>query len=530
MGSSREDNLADAGADRMRSWEAKMSQRPRLGHGGLLSLLLLLVAVPALGQEKGNEAGLLVGPSNGPWRRLLLDATVVESQQGTERLFHAAQKYPKNPLLTADRPWESNAQGGGPALLGTVLADDGVLRMWYQCFTGGYFNGYAESKDGLQWTKPNLGLLPFDGSKDNNLFLSVTQDPAEKPPLKDLGQCHNPTIIKRPWEPDPAKRYALFCYAPDYRHARQAFSPDGLHWTFVPEAGEKDPFSLAEELNFFYDPYQKRYVATWKTLDRRGRAVGIAFSEDGLKWTKPLEAPVFVADDLDPDATQIFGMPVFAYQGLYIGLPWIYNARWLKYGTYSDQRVADAEKDSPCTVDVQLAWSWDLINWTRPDRRRPLIPRGQAGEFDAGQIFTAAAPVQVEDTLYFYYGGFSEPHNSPSQKSSIGLATLRLDGFCSIHAGDDEGWLVTRREVFGVPKITINAKTGQGGYVVAEILDRDNNPIPGFTRSDCVPFTGDATRHILTWRTEALPASHAVQEKKLRYYLKNAELYSYLPQ
>lgn len=508
-----------------------MGQRAVYTQAALVSLLLALGTGLALAaQEKAVEEDRIAGLSGGPWRRLLLDATVVESQQGLERLFHAADKHTDNPVLKADQPWEGTAQSGGPYLYGTVLWDNGLLRMWYQCFNGAYLNGYAESKDGIRWVKPNLDLRAYDGSKKNNLFLSITQDPLEKPPFKDMGQCHLPSVIKRPWEPDVAKRYALFCYGADYKHAREAFSPDGTKWTFLPETREKGLFKSADVLNFCYDPYQKRYVATWKSSNRRGRAVGVAFSEDGLKWTKPVEGPVFVADDLDPDATQIYGMPVFAYQGLYIGLPWIYHARWLKYGAATDQRILEAEKDSPCTVDVQVAWSWDLVNWTRPDRRKPLIPRGQPGEFDAGQVFTAAAPVPMGDQLYFYYGGFSQPHNSQTLKASIGLATMRMDGFCSLSAGEEEGWLVTRREVFGVPKITINAKTGQGGYVVAEILDRDNNPIPGFTRSDCVPFTGDATRHVLTWRTEALPASYSVQEKKLRFYLKNADLYSYLPQ
>ncbi len=497
---------------------------------GLLGLLLACGAATAADQEQPAQEDQIAGPSGGPWRRLLLDAMVVESQQGLQRVFHAAEKQPGNPVVKFDRPWEGTDQTGGPYLYGTVLSDDGVLRMWYHCFSGGYRNCYAESKDGLQWNKPNLGLRDFNGSKDNNLVLTVTQTAGEKPPFKDMGQCHLPSVIKRPWEPDPAKRYALFCYATDYKHPRVAFSPDGLRWTFVPETREKGLFTSADVINFFFDPYRKRYAATWKTLDRRGRAVGVAFSDDGLKWTKPLDGPVFVADDLDPDATQIYGMPVFPYQGLYIGQPWLYHARWLKYGNYTDQRMTDAENDSPCTVDVQLAWSWDLINWTRPDRRQPFIARGKQGAFDAGQIYTAIAPVQLGEKLYFYYGGFDGPHNGQALKAAIGLATLRLDGFCSMHAGDDEGWLVTRREVFGVPKITINATTAPGGYVIAEILDRDGKPIPGFSRSDCNPFTGDATHHTLTWKSDALPASFAVQEKKLRFYLKNADLYSYLPQ
>lgn len=235
------------------------------------------------------------------------------------------------------------------------------------------------------------------------------------------------------------------------------------------------------------------------------------------------------ADDLDPDATQIYGMPVFPYQGLYIGMPWVYNARWFKYGSYTDRRMGEVERDSPCTMDVQLAWSWDLINWTRPPDRKPLIPRGRPGDFDSDMIYTARSPVVVDGRLYFYYGGWNEPHNSPTAKANIGVAVLRMDGFCSMRAGADEGSFVTRREQFRVPSVTINAATGPDGYVVAEILDGDNSPLPGFTRDDCVPFTGDATAHVLKWKTDGLPEEYFDVDKKLRFYLKEADLYSYLP-
>jgi len=336
-------------------------------------------------------------------------------------------------------------------------------------------------------------------------------------------------VIKCPWEPDPAKRYALFCYGADRRKTRAAFSPDGLRWTFVPETAERGLFSSGDVVNFFHDSYRSRYVATWKTGSRRGRAAGVAVSPDGLTWTKPVEGPVFVADDLDPDATQIYGMPVFAYQGLYLGLPWIYNARWFKHGSYTDQRMYEVERDSPCTMDAQLAWSWDLVNWTRPPAREPFIPRGGEREFDCGMIYTARAPVEVGGWLFFYYGGWDGPHNATDSNANIGLAMLRLDGFCSMHAGGEEGWLISRREPFYVPRVTINAKTNENGYVVAEILDRQNQPIPGFTRDDCVAFSGDATAHLLAWRNAELPAAVRDEDKKIRFYLKNAELYSYLP-
>jgi hypothetical protein len=181
-------------------------------------------------------------------------------------------------------------------------------------------------------------------------------------------------------------------------------------------------------------------------------------------------------------------------------------------------------------MDVQLAWSWDMINCTRPPERRPFIPRGQPGQFDSGSIYTARAPVQVGDRLFFYYGGWNGPHNSTKAEAAIGLATLRLDGFCSTRAGAEEGWLISRREPMAAPSVTINAKTGPQGFVAAELLDRDNRPIPGFTRADCRVFQGDSVRHVLKWKKDRFDDSHLDHDKKIRFYLKDADLYSYLPQ
>lgn len=475
----------------------------------------------------------IAGPAAGPWRRLFLDAMAVEQHQGLERVFHAADKYANNPVIRKDRPWEGTGSYTGPYLYGTVMWDQGKLRMWYHVHESGYMTCYAESRDGLSWTKPNLGLFEYRGSRDNNLIAMFAADAGPEPAYESMGKCHNANVIRQPWEPDPAKRYAFFCYDISCRWTRVAYSPDGLSWTLTAATREKPLYRGGDVNNFFYDPYNRRYVATLKSGTRRGRAADVAVSKDGLAWTKlvqGLSAPVFGADDLDPDATQVYGMPVFPYQGLFIGLPWVYNARWFKYGSYTDQRMYDVEKDSPCTMDVQLAWSWDLVNWTRPFPRRQFIPRGAAGTFDSDMIYTARAPVQVGDRLHFYYGGWDGPHNNPKATSNIGLAILRLDGFCSMHAGNAEGWLITRREPLQRPRITINAKTAANGYVAAELLDRDSNVVEGFSREQCTPFNGDSVSHTLTWRTAEFTTSQQDGDLKIRFYLKDADLYSYLPE
>ena len=449
----------------------------------------------------------------------MLDSFVVEQTQGLERVYHAAEKHPKNPVLSADTPWER--AGNGPYLYGTVLLENGKFRLWYHGWARGHYqNLYAESTDGIVWKKPHLGIVSFDGSKENNLLLERFPDTG--------GDCHNPCVIPNPDTDDPDRRYLLFTFDQAINHGpRMAHSPDGLNWTF-PESTEL-LFRSSDVVNFCFDPYRDRFVSTWKLYMRRGRSVGVAWTNSEGEWVKPIESAVITADDLDPDTTQIYGMPLFAYQGLYIGLPWVYHARYLKYGKPSIPRKLEAEKGSPCTTDVQLAWSWDLLSWTRPARRYPFSPRGAAGEFDSDMIYTARAPVVVGDRLYFYYGGMNRPHNVDDGQSAIGLATMRLDGFCSLRAGDREGWLVGQRESFHEAAVTINARTAADGYVVAEIVDEDDQPLAGFSRADSTRFVGDTVNHVFRWSGGDFSESQRDEVKKVRFYMKRADLYSYIP-
>lgn len=449
-----------------------------------------------------------------PYRRLALDSMVFEEYNGITRVFHRAVKHGPEPVVPKDKPWE----GWGPYLYGTVMWDDGRLKMWYQCIGCGKETKqrvcYAESADGIHWAKPGLGIYANEAGPNN---------------IVDENRCHIPSVIKLPEPESPAKAWAMYSYGGE-AGAHVGYSPDGLRWRFDDDPKHRKLFGSSDVLNFFRDPYKNRFVCTWKGHNRHHRAVGIVFSDDGLKWRKPIEGAVFGADDLDPDATQVYGMPVFPYQGCYIGLAWIYHARIFKFGPYSPERMYEAQEGSPCTVDVQMAWSWDLVSWNRTPERRAFISLSQSGGLDSGQIYTARAPVIVGDRLFFYYGGFNKLHDDcKNTYGGIFLATLRLDGFCSLSAGDEEAWAISRRELFRTPKVTINARCEHDGYLTAEIVDRHNNVIPGFSRQECSVFRGDSVSHELTWKTTAFADGWVEPDKKIRFILRNAELYSYLP-
>jgi len=480
----------------------------------MVLFIFALVQLAACGYTAG--AARVEDPLSGnpPYRRLFLDSTVAEESSNLSRIFHPAEKYAGNPVIRKEHPWE----GWGPYVYGTVLWDSGKLRMWYSGIGKDSADvSYAESTDGIHWTKPNLGVINYQGSTRNNII--------------GFGRvCHIPSVIHVPDPVSPEKQWAMYGYA--YKDgAAVAYSSDGLRWDWNRKPEQTNLFSTSDVTNFFYDPYTNLYTATYKTMNRRHRAVGVAVSADGLKWRKPVEGAVLGADDLDPDATQVYGMPVFPYQGMYIGLPWIYHARWIKYGRYTKPEVMyEAQEGSPRTVDVQMAWSHDLLGWTRTPERKPFIALGDEGAYDSKMIYTARAPVLVGDKLFFYYSGYDTIHDDDAHaKGAIGLAMLRLDGFCSMHAGKSEGWLISRREVFNTPKVIINARCGAGGYITAELVDRNNNVIPGFSRKDCMPFTGDSIRYELTWKTAKFPKNLIDKDKKIRFFIRNADLYSYLP-
>ena len=463
----------------------------------------------------------VVGPRQGPWRRLFLDDTHIAGSDGVRRVFHRARKHADNPIITKTMDWE----GYGPFVHGTVFREGNRLRLWHFIYSGKYVNGYAESADGLNWTKPVLGVCEYNGSRENNLVLT---DPNE------TALALNLSVIRRDWVSNPAARYIAFfnSLAPKPCHPCFATSPDGIHWTLDPD-GPKGLRS-GDEMRVFYDPYVWRYVATRKgSRERRGRAVGVAVSRDGIAWRNLNSGePVVFSLETGKQANQIYDMVVFAYQGLYLGLPNTYHAGWPDHGPpVQDKELGEAEKGTPTTLEIELAWSRDLTMWHRPPDagQNPFIELGPEGAFDSGCIMGVAnAPVLMDDELWFYYGGWDGPHRSWTRQAAVGLATLRLDGFVSIRAGAEEGWLLTPPEPLRQPMLTVNAAVGTDGYVTAELVDEAGTVVPGFGRKNCKPVRGDSVRGRIVWQPDAtLPAT---KRCRVRFVLRNADLYSYLPE
>ena len=164
------------------------------------------------------------------------------------------------------------------------------------------------------------------------------------------------------------------------------------------------------------------------------------------------------------------------------------------------------------------------------------------GDWDRFQIMLTGAPlVPVGDRLHIYYRGTSRRHNKvvgefepridPDQERgdmSIGLATLRLDGFASIDASYDGGTITTVPFELAGAELHVNAKC-DFGRIAAELLDEGYRTVPGYSVDDCIAASADATDQVIRWRGEAngRPLSGIGAPARIRFHMANSRLYSY---
>ena len=445
--------------------------------------------------------------------RVFCDDAMLAHTENVWRSLHHPVKHRDNPVLRPDRAWE------GYLVLqpGTVIRDgqEGCFKMWYNAQPSrdkpkaGKNLCYATSTDGVHWEKPELGLVEFDGSTANNIL------------LRDVEWTH--CVLKDEAEADSERRYKLLWWpsAGDGIHA--AFSGDGVRWTpwqdnpVIPRRATGDTFSVMR------DPASGEYWLYHKTRTpaRPLRMVSRMVSDDFVHWgpTRRVLAP----DAFDPPDTQFYGLSAFPFAGQYLGVLWVYH-------TY------------PQTLDMQLVSSRDGSLWDRTADRKlfmHLVPTNEypGGAFDDTQIYPVSAPVEEDGRIWLFYSGFKVPHNAlaADQDGRIGLATLRLDGFCSLDA-TSPGHALTRPFTWKGDHLRLNAATsgptpgapgdGSGGITV-QIEDEGGRAIPGFAAGQCTPFRGDETEALVDWGGRSDLGGLRGRTVQLRLGVEDANLYSF---
>ncbi|MBT4611907.1 MAG: hypothetical protein HOC05_17830 [Gemmatimonadetes bacterium] len=103
---------------------------------------------------------------------------------------------------------------------------------------------------------------------------------------------------------------------------------------------------------------------------------------------------------------------------------------------------------------------------------------------------------------------------------------LRVDGFASVNAPWAGGEMLTKPLVFSGQQLEINYRTGAAGSVRVEIQDVDGKVLPGYGLDDCTQIVGDEISRIVTWTHGADVGVLARRPVRLRWVLRDADLFS----
>ncbi|NOX53137.1 MAG: hypothetical protein GXP27_01590 [Planctomycetes bacterium] len=451
--------------------------------------------MPAAASEKPTAIDI------GTRRELFVDQFLVERLSGDAKL-KLQRPTPHEVVLETDRPWEGNT-----CAYYTIFRDGDLFRMYYR---GSHFDEknrrsahpevtcYAESRDGIHWTRPELGLFEFNGSKRNNIVWSGPGSHNFTPFKDNNPQC------------PPDARYKALAFVPKTgpykkRGLIALKSADGIHWSLmVPQPvitkGAFDSQNLA-----FWDAHAGLYREYHRTFESGVRAIMTGTSRDFIHWTDPvlLQYPGAPKQHLYTNAI----MPCPRAPHILIGFP-------TRYLPQEGQRV---EPTFMASRDGRIFHRW----------LDPVIPK-DAPKDRAGNRsnYMAWGLVQLpgNDREYSVYATEAY-YTGPS--SRLRRFTYRVDGFVSLHAGPGGGELVTKPLQFAGKKLMVNFRTESDGCVQVELQTPDGRPIAEFALERCAPLRGDAIDQAVRWKGEPDLAALAGQAIRVRFHLKDADVFSF---
>lgn len=493
----------------------------------------------------------------GTAKQLFVDDLVLDDLGGATRRLHKFVKDPRNPVLEQRYPWEIQ----GTLSYCTTVRYDPATRLftfWYTSLGRVAAKGeaiasraqlIAYSTDGIEWVRPHVGEYEYAGRTANNL----------------VGRASNIVVIPKP--SDPAQRYASYIWHPRFNALSVSFSPDGIRgwsdWQRVCGGGKDVVTACRDDLNDGYFSFMKWRVGRWyrrsawaawgdqPTAMRRGPINIVAGFADDRGSADRIAANFPGCDFFEPSRfhAEIYEVTPFIYEGHYLGLPVRFDVSGPGGGNVDgptelclmagrDRRGAGGwvrpggpDGAAGATGDVQ----GDDVQRLVPPLHR-ILDHGRWGEWDATQFYGPSSLLVVDDRIVLYYTGASfghEPEGSRSDaagknvyRTAIGRATLRLDGFVSLHAGDQEATVTTKPLVFKGKELIVNVACPNGRLSV-ELLDKEGKPIPGHDAARADGFTGDALRHVVSWAGASDLARLAGAPVRLRFRLTNGELYAF---
>ena len=501
----------------------------------------LIPAAAASGAPSGAESidTQTEAISVGPDLQLFVDDFLIDQMSGLELQLHRPQSAGK--ALSFDQPWE-----GDSSTYVSVFKDGDRFRMYYRgsgretpsslavgektVAAHAELIAYAESEDGIRWTRPSLGIFEFQGSKENNIVWMDKEESHKLAPCMHVFKDTNPAAAA-------SERYKALgsCSYPLVVLA----SPDGLHWRYL--RGEQSLISDGLHKNAFdaissafWDPVKGHYVVFFRDSDR-GRREGSQHKKGvssvvnyGNRSFKYSSSPDFInwsypqwVDFGSAPTEHLYtngATPYFRAPQIYLAFPKRFQP-WKAY----------FENWNPGASDGVFLSSRDGIHWDRRFMEAFVRPGPHERNWGHRSNMAAVGILQTgERELSLYY---TRHYAFPSDH--LERLVLRLDGFASVNAGYFGGEFITKPLRFEGSSILLNFETSAAGSIRLEIQNEKGSPIPGFSLEDSPLIWGDKIDSSVVWKratsqTDSEPLKRLKgMPVRLRFVMRDADLYSF---
>ena len=482
------------------------------------------------GADRRQEVTLVTDqPINiGSDRQLFVDHYLIDSADGVELELHRPRS--AGNVLTTDAPWE-----GSTCDYHTVIKDGDTYRMYYRGTShDGYeieslmkpgeakipvhvdLTSYAESRDGITWTRPSLGIVEYEGSKDNSI---VWIEP---------GTDMVPFLDGNP-EAKPDERYkAIVRERVNDKEALMALaSGDGVHWRKMQEAPILDDPPFDTQNVPFWDPWRAAYVIYTRGKHGEGRFthgrasegaarksvrwIRRATSSDFLNWSalEPIDTGDAPIEHMYTNGT----MPYLRAPGVYLAFP----------RRFMPEQTRHEDANWPGVADSLFMSSRDGINWDRTFLESYIRPGPDPRNWMSRATLVSNGIVQTGDEELSMY----ILRNRDFPTCHFERMVLRLDGFVSAGAGYGGGELTTPPLVFDGDELELNYSTSAAGHVSVEVQDADGAALAGLGLADCKEMLGDEIEGVVRWGEGATLGSLSGKPVRLRFAMKDADLYAF---
>jgi hypothetical protein len=444
---------------------------------------------------------------------LFVDDFLIEKQNNVEMILHEPED--AGPVLSFDRSWEGAFCG-----YVTIIKDEDIYRLYYRGLPEAGKDGssaettcYAESKDGINWTKPDLGIYEVSGTRNNNVILAG---------MAPITHNFSPFLDTREGL-NPEHRYKALG-GTGSSGLIACVSADGITWNILQKEPVITEGAFDSQNVSFWSQSENCYVCyfrTWTKGEYSGfRTVSRTTSKDFINWTDPVEM-----DFGDTPFEHLYTnqtSPYFRAPHIYIAIA----ARFMpNRQVLTDEQARQLDVNPKYFKDCSDAILMTSRGGNKYDRtfmESFIRPGIGLQNWVSRSNYPALNVVQTGPAEMSVY--VNQDYAQPT--AHLHRYTMRIDGFMSLRASYEGGEITTKPFRFTGNTLNLNFSTSAAGFIKVEILDPEGKRIEGFELENSKELIGNEIERSVTWQGNPDLAKLMDKPVRLRFVMKDADLYS----